>query len=474
MKRTLLLITAVVLAGLGLASTHWHSSVADASSCSGITVDVVSPQTNAQVAGTTTLAASVTNYPGLNKVEFWVNGSVLGQGQASSTNYSYWQMGWDSRALPNGTYPLVARAYYHNSTSTSTGDVTCDSSPVPFYVNNQTAVSSNLVLELHPTTWEGPTNVSSAFSVNSFLIYSNGTKNDVTAQTAFTWSTSLGTLNHNGNQASFFSGPNAGTGEVKIHADYGGKAVDQAIKITVKSQVSGSSYPTTQSSNSPTAASSPGDPQLEACLKQAVGDSRYQQITSGASRLTETEFQKASHCFAQHQFVVPTNLAPVAPAKVKDLPKSPDLEVSEVKNSLTKQSDGSSKAALTLSGKAIAGKTVLIYVFSEPLVLAANTDKDGRWSYTLENPLKPGKHEVYVAAEKDPNSYVGSNPFFISVARAASTAENPEGDGLSLAAPNSSIVTFGLYAAIAIIAGLVAHLFLTMWRGRITKPNARR
>lgn len=53
----------------------------------------------------------------------------------------------------------------------------------------------------------------------------------------------------------------------------------------------------------------------------------------------------------------------------------------------------------TLKGKAPAGTTVTITIYSDPITVTVTTDTSGNWSYTLTEPLASGPHTIVVAAQ---------------------------------------------------------------------------
>jgi poly(hydroxyalkanoate) depolymerase family esterase len=70
------------------------------------TVDLTAPANGATVSGTVTLTASASDAVGVTRVEFYVNGALLG----SDTTAPY-SFDWNSASVANGTYPLSARAF---------------------------------------------------------------------------------------------------------------------------------------------------------------------------------------------------------------------------------------------------------------------------------------------------------------------------------------------------------------------------
>ncbi|MEK7533605.1 MAG: cohesin domain-containing protein [Patescibacteria group bacterium] len=57
----------------------------------------------------------------------------------------------------------------------------------------------------------------------------------------------------------------------------------------------------------------------------------------------------------------------------------------------------------TILGKAPAGSTVTITVYSDPITVTVTADANGNWTYTLAEPLTSGPHTIVVAAQ-DPDT----------------------------------------------------------------------
>jgi len=55
------------------------------------------------------------------------------------------------------------------------------------------------------------------------------------------------------------------------------------------------------------------------------------------------------------------------------------------------------KPKIKLEGKAIPNSFVVIFIYSEPIIVTVKTDENGNWSYVLDKNLSDGHHEVYVA-----------------------------------------------------------------------------
>jgi len=78
-------------------------------------------------------------------------------------------------------------------------------------------------------------------------------------------------------------------------------------------------------------------------------------------------------------------------------------------------------SVLKITGKALPDIYVTIYIYSDPIILTIKTDSDGNWTYTLDNPLNEGEHQVYVVVTDNVGKIVAkSEPIvFIQTAEAA-------------------------------------------------------
>ena len=307
----------------------------------------------------------------------------------------------------------------------------------------------------------------------------------VTDAAAYDWVTTLGTIAPAYNTATFKSGSTTGVGYVRVRAYYNGKVAENTINIKVTGSAT-TSYPSTSDTATTPAATdtsavsgsedlnskAEADPNLSACLKAAVSEVRYQEFVSGKSKPTNEELSKAWICFEQTKYVLPSNWAPVRPEDVKNLPRDNSIKIKKMTNIKAKTNSGEEENAILISGVSAPDKNLLLYIFSEPLVLATKTDKDGNWSYQLENPLEPGSHEIYVAMDNGDNSYVVSEPIVFNIARAESSDTNPQGASLVLAGDQ---LAYGLHNYLWYAAGLVlvalGFVFLFIRYKRSLKPR---
>jgi methionine-rich copper-binding protein CopC len=104
------------------------------------TVSLASPTSGASVAGVTTLTANASDDVAVYSVQFLLNGSFLGS-RLFSAPYTF---NWDTRAVPNGTYTLAARA------KDSAGNVATSSS-ITVTVNNPADTTPPIITLLNPS-----------------------------------------------------------------------------------------------------------------------------------------------------------------------------------------------------------------------------------------------------------------------------------------------------------------------------------
>jgi chitinase len=92
------------------------------------TVSLTSPANGATVNGTVAVTASASDNVGVSRVEFFANGTLL-----SASNVAPYSYSWNTAAVSNGSYTLMARAH------DAAGNVR-DSSSVSVVVNNSSAL----------------------------------------------------------------------------------------------------------------------------------------------------------------------------------------------------------------------------------------------------------------------------------------------------------------------------------------------
>lgn len=410
--------------------------------------------------------------------------------QTSGANVSYWSLTLFTQLLPNSTQYVYANVSLSDGSSCNT-----DTQALSIRTNNPPGAV--LKVTSMPTSFTGPTNTVAYIDVDTSV--SNGVS--VLPFTSINWETNVGTVQSVSGvsgRARLFTGPQAMNGFVKATVKYGSKTQVMTIPVTVGAAgtpISTTTAPTTStvtSSNStqtttqtstatPPATTTLPVAQLQAnaatniqdCAVAAIGAIRAAEVKAGTSRPTAVELVKLKPCIAQTNNVIPSNYAPVAPAKIKELPKSQSVTIVDLSNIKTTDK----KEALKISGKSKPNSQVLVYVFSEPLVITTSTDASGNWSYTLEDPLAPGNHEVYAVVDKGDGQYQKTDPFSFVIGKAQASAENPS--GLSLALENdptpiqsnrSLYIYLGVFGVLIFIGLLFTVWLYRRWNKHNTLP----
>ncbi len=488
-----LLTGAIVLSSLAYFAAD--SPVAQATCASGASVVITAPAANtaSPLSGIINVRATSTptNASGLSFMLLSPVQQSIGEATLSGTN---WTFNWDTRNHPNGAYQLMAMARFGTATS-----LNCASPAIPVMINNLPTQQPSLAATIAPTAWQGPVGASSSFAVDTLYTDQFGRLSHV-SPVGVNWHSDAGATAPNGGITTVFrAGTVAKTGTVVADVTYNSLVAHAvaAVRVGPAGTVTTTPAPTPtptafQSGNSSPTPSplSPGeaarlaamptifrpaaptnsDPVVSlptlGCLEKAVGAVRFAEISSGKSQPTAAERKLAANCFGGSE-AIPTLLAPVAPTKLTELATTKDIvSVGAVKNQVITTKDGKKVSGLLINGKAAPNSSVFIYVFSDPLVLRAETDAKGEWSYVLENPLPEGKHEVYAVAEKDASTFVRTSAVPIQVAAAAPGAA----DGSLVVEGKWSTQQVALAGGAALLTLVALGLTFTLVRRR--KPLA--
>jgi hypothetical protein len=238
--------------------------------------------------------------------------------------------------------------------------------------------------------------------------------------------------------------------------------------------------PTTEPVAQITSATAQNSPITQSCIEAIITKARYDAINSGASRPTDIELAKIQSCFATANYILPTEFSPIEPTTAKSLQQEKTITVSKLENVNRKDAYGNKKETLKISGTAKPNSLVFLYIFSDPLVITTSTDSDGNWQYVLEDPLKPGEHEVYAVVDKGDGSYRRSDPLAFIISTAGATAVNPDGLSLNLSEPPTATPAESTRSLVFYIAGSVAvlaivltglYLFIRSRRKKEAKPT---
>lgn len=388
-----------------------------------------------------------------SKVNFFVDNAFVGPSVEQSGN---WVSDWDTTLTANGPAVLTAKVY------DNTNMVICTSDPLGVHIDNlATTTTGDFTLQrVDPTTdpWVTPTNLSNLFKVTArFSSTDSGTNGDVSSDTLFNWrlgAGSVGFLDGPTDQKAvdYFSGPLLGTATIIVDAEYAGYTDTRVFNVVIEESAS-TNYPAlteeeaatttvtddgsattvtddTQISSEDLNAQLTSDPVLTDCLVDVVGEDGYQDVVDGVRRLTFEELDAAYLCFANTRYLLPANVAPISPVQLRELRE--DRRAARIDSVEQADPEDNGKDRLVFRGVSLPNSTIVLYIFSEPLVLTTTTDGEGNWTYVLEDPLAPGEHEVFVAVEDDSGDPVRSSAFTFNVAQAASIDTNPSGLSLTL------------------------------------------
>lgn len=406
------------------------------------------------------LTTSVTT---IQDVIFKIDGLILGRGVQVGTN-PQWQMTWNTQYTNPGSHSVSVDIYFTDSTI-------CSIPPVSTNITTgAAAVAPVLNAGSTPASFQGLTNQVINFNLSAYL---SSTAIPATDESQFTYfhhkTTTIGSITPLDGTAilKFSTGPVAGTGSINVYASYAGFNKSITIPITIQAQTATPApapiatvpnAPTPTNGGTPTGTSTTSTPgatttplaptttapseatiaaasaaSIEAekpvkdCVLLKLGDVRYKAISSGLSRPTAAEFEAMNQCFVSRNHVLPSSFVPVAPTDVKKQPVTKDTSVQKLENFTT-----GSTVRLKFKGKAKRKTVVLLYVYSEPLVLSTESDGNGDWNYALEDPLQPGNHEVYAVTNKGDGTYERSSVLDFAIAKAEASAANPNSYSLKL------------------------------------------
>ncbi|MEM6997335.1 MAG: hypothetical protein AAF413_00320 [Patescibacteria group bacterium] len=309
------------------------------------------------------------------------------------------------------------------------------------------------------------------------------------------WQTSLGTLQSNGRFAQLT--PNQeGDGTVLARVLYGGHVAEVEMPFSVigddeESEEPSIIFPDTTENEQAAGLPDPADDepfdeqpiikneeasnqdQVQTCIVDRIGVDEYSRIISG-TRPSFEQYRRFVRCLSLADDIVPADIAPIAPDAIEEVQtaEQEELQTTEIINR-TVSTDIGEQTAIELKGIATPNSEVLIYIFSDPLVLSTVSDSDGNWSYTLSNPLEPGEHEVYAVVETGDGVVQRSSALSFIVGTAEASADNPSGASLELTASitpsllaeeadDRSQALFVIAAAVVVLLGAGA-LATSVW-----------
>lgn len=347
---------------------------------------------------------------------------------------------WITNMHQNGTYELIT--IVEGST-----DQVCRLS-AEFNINNVNQFEPGIVSQPDINSFEAPLN-GAVIPVNLASVYLSGSNSTVGHNlykyTRVNWETTLGTLQSTATGVELV--PNKpGEGTLIMNTVYGGFRDKTEIPFTIyESQAAEApTFPVSNPVVEPfvdeerslqsrfTIDGNPLPEQVEDCIVEKVGQDVYDRLNAG-ERPRFSEYKLFARCLALVDDIVPATIAPVDPIAIEQV-KVADEELLATQSIVNKTipSDSGEQLAIELSGVAEPNSDVLIYVFSDPLVLSTVADSNGNWSYILSNPLEPGEHEVYAVVESGDGIVQRSNALSFIVGTAEASADNPSGASLEL------------------------------------------
>jgi hypothetical protein len=496
---TLLLLVVMIIAGSAVVINQTHEAQAQTANTlcpagSSLFIDNVTTGGTSLAPGLHQLSVSVSSVLAstVQGVQFSLDSEAtpIGRGVRLGSN-PYWSMQWYTQVSPPGSHVVSATVTLSNGKCTIPNQI-----PVAIY--NTGTLPNTLGLQTVPLQFEGFTNEPRDFTLTSNIFSGTAVGPDITQWAVFKKApVSLGVVSPQDSTSSFrFSaGTVPGQSSISVIAFYGGvsKAIGIPVKVlaqattptptgtsvkpagsTSTTATSGTGLTTTNTTTTGSGAvpaSSPisveSDPAVKSCVVSSLTDQRYLAINSGKTRVSADEFESLRQCFAIRNYVLPSSLVPVATNKVKETPVSPAVKVEAMDNHVEK-SKNSTKQTLRFRGQAKPNTTVLLYVFSEPLVLSTSTDANGDWSYSLEDPMQPGKHEVYALVNKGDGNYERSSVFSFAIAKAEAASSNPNGYSLQLernqpTAPANNYMTKVYVGVVALLVLVVLAVFARVY-----------
>ncbi len=484
---------AVVLSALAWLITD--SAEVKAACGPGTSVVVTSPSltsTNSltPLSGVVTLRAHSTPAAASSLAFILVSSAQKPLGEATRVG-TEWTLSWDTRNQANGPYQLLALARYGSTTS-----LDCASAATPIHIHNSPTQTPRLVAALTLPTWQGTPGQTATVRVEALSVDQYGRQARVNPATV-RWQSALGRIEASTNDSAIFTaGLVLGTGLIAADITHNSQAARAIAGVKVVATSPRPAITGTPVTDSPRPATSPpATPEVQAlsaaeasrlaamptifrptaptnsnpvvalptlgCLERAVGAARFSEISNGRGVPTAPERQRAASCFSGSE-PIPAILAPIMPAQIADVEVASNLvSIAGIKNQTITNKDGKKISGLYLSGQGAPNSVVFLYVFSDPLVLRAETDRQGVWNYVLETPLTAGQHEIYAVTAKDA-TFVRTPAAPITIATMA--PNNPHG-GLIVERPWSTAqLSLATLAALMVLAAI--GLLVSMLRRR--------
>ena len=212
------------------------------------------------------------------------------------------------------------------------------------------------------------------------------------------------------------------------------------------------------------------DETATACLRAAVGEERFNAISSGESAPTPEERVRGEACFEVSQHpgdIAPDVILPLPADQVPYLPENTtavsvdDVSQDDEIDSSAETSSGDSDVVL-IEGTAPPGEIVDIYIHSDTSIVASTeADSSGSWSYTVLG-LEQGPHLAYATAKVD-GSDARSAPRMFEVGAGGAQPAEP------LATPSEGVdwTFWSLLSATAVVVVIASGAGYRLARKRI-------
>lgn len=213
------------------------------------------------------------------------------------------------------------------------------------------------------------------------------------------------------------------------------------------------------------------DTKIKSCITTAINKDRLAQIKAGEVEPSNDERSKANACFAKINNLQLLFL-PIPPDQVPFLKVDSSLaSIKGVKTTYQKATSGKEQPVATYTGAGSPNSTMDLYFFSDPIVVTVDTDANGVWSYNLDVPLESGDHISYVAAKTSGGEAVRSDVFRFGVAQAEAT-DGREG-GLIVQSSNftDQLNDYLVWVIGLVVVGVVGVVSIVIYRNRKKKQQ---
>lgn len=465
---TVLIIGTVIAINLTNINNSFSQTVTNDCSNLSMTVTNANNSITNYLYGEVYVKISTPSTPQPTKITVMANQKIIGQAQPSSSNT--WLFKWVSSVWPTpGNVSLDVKIQYNEGYFCQiTNDVIYRISSAPsiflnsYSIPSKLSVMVNSINSIKLTSSLLPTpDLIEYYDINPYVIYE--------------WPsvTPLGNLYvtesnfSNNDNINFFANNKIGNDTIFAKAIYGGVEKIIEIPISVNSSqtnpspenpntsvsnnistdssidITSSSNTSSSATNETTQAIPTTETQItssklqvskitQSCLESEINPDRYLEIINKDSLMTANELEKTMNCFATSKYILPSIFSPINPLEIEKINVDSRLvSISKIENIPT-TAESNNGETLKISGKSKPESLVLIYIYSDPLIITTKSDKEGNWQYTINDPMQPGKHEVYVVVNKEDGSFNRSNPFEFIISNVAASELNPNGLNLKL------------------------------------------